>query len=99
MKQKKRVVAPTRKVVAADTGTYRLGRNGRGGAEAGPPTPPPTTPPLKLGISVREEEEREVDIQQSTYCGSGFYSSKWEFWCLRGFMGKDWKTDAMITRT
>lgn len=50
VKQKKRVVAPTRKVVAAETGTYRLGRNGRGGVEAGPPTPPPTPPPLKPGI-------------------------------------------------
>lgn len=68
VKQKKRVVDPTRKVVAADTGTYRLGRNGRGGAEAGPPTPPPTPPPLKPGIRDRErgeeDREREVDI----YC-------------------------------
>lgn len=61
VKQKKSVVAPTRKVVAADTGTYRLGRNGRGGAEATPPTPPPTPPLLKPGIRDRErvEEDRE----------------------------------------
>lgn len=52
--------------MAADTGTYRLGRNGRGGAEAGPPTPPPTPPPLKPGIrdGERGKEDREVDI----YC-------------------------------
>lgn len=67
MKQKKRVVDPTRKVVAAETGTYRLGLNGRGGAEAGPPTPPPTPPPLKPGIRDERERwgrktEREVDI-------------------------------------
>lgn len=62
VKQKKRVVAPTRKVVAADTGTYRLGRNGRGGEEAGPPTPPPTTPPLNPGIRDRDGERGEEDI-------------------------------------
>lgn len=50
VKQKKRVVDPTRKVVAADTGTYRLGRNGRAGAEIVPPTPPPTTALLNPGI-------------------------------------------------
>lgn len=84
VKQKKRVVEPTRKVVAADTGTYRLGRNGRGGAEAGPPTPPPTPPPpLKPGIRETQRErqrererrktERERERQRgryllSTYC-------------------------------
>lgn len=60
VKQKKSVVDPTRKVVAADTGTYRLGRNGRGGAVAGTPTPPPTPPLLKPGIrKKRREEDRE----------------------------------------
>lgn len=61
VKQKKRVVDPTRKVVAADTGTYRLGRKGRGGAEAGTPTPAPMPPPLNAGIRDREigEEDRE----------------------------------------
>lgn len=70
MKQKKRVVDPTRKVMAADTGTYRLGRNGRGGAEAGPLTPPPTTPPLKLGISDGERGGRRERgrYRLSTYC-------------------------------
>lgn len=64
VKQKKRLVDPTRKVVAADTGTYRLGRNGRGGAEAGTPTPPPTPPLLKPGIrdGKRGEEERDAGI-------------------------------------
>lgn len=72
VKQKKRVVDPTRNVVAADTGTYRLGRNGRGGAEAGTPTPPPTPPPLKPGIRDREkgEEDRQTDRQREVdiYC-------------------------------
>lgn len=57
VKQKKRVVDPTRKVVAADTGTYRLGRNGRGGADMVPPTPPPTTALLNPGI-------REIDREK-----------------------------------
>lgn len=68
VKQKKRVVDPTRKVVAADTGTYRLGRNGRGGAETVPPTPPPTTELLNPGIreinkdrEKGEEDREEVD--------------------------------------
>lgn len=61
VKQKKRVVDPTRKVVAAETGTYRLGLNGRGGAEAGPPTPPPTPPPLKPGIRDRERGGRQKE--------------------------------------
>lgn len=56
VKQKNRVVDPTRKVVAADTGTYRLGRKGRGGAETVPPTPPPTTELLNPGI--REKNRR-----------------------------------------
>lgn len=78
VKQKKRVVEPTRKVVAADTGTYRLGRNGRGGAEAGPPTPPPTPPPpLKPGIRETGRERRKTERKRerqrgrylpSTYC-------------------------------
>lgn len=68
MKQKKRVVDPTRKVVAADTGTYRLGRNGRGGAEAAPPTPPPTPPPLKPGIRGREKERRKTEREVDIYC-------------------------------
>lgn len=57
--------------MAADTGTYRLGRNGRGGAEAGPPTPPPTPPPLKPGIRDRERWEEDTERGRyllSTYC-------------------------------
>lgn len=67
VKQKKRVVDPTRNVVAADTGTYRLGRNGRGGAEAVPPTPPPTPPPLKPGIRGREKEEEDRRGRSTAY--------------------------------
>lgn len=61
VKQKKRVVDPTRKVVAADTGTYRLGRKGRGGAETAPPTPPPTPPLMNPGIRGREREGRKTE--------------------------------------
>lgn len=67
VKQKKRVVDPTRNMVAADTGTYRLGRNGRGGAEAGPPTPPPTPPPLKPGIRDRERGEEDRGTEVDSY--------------------------------
>lgn len=65
VKQKKRVVDPTRNTVAAVTGTYRLGRNGRGGAEAGPPTPPPIAPPLKPGI--RDEAKRQKKLAERYY--------------------------------
>lgn len=71
VKQKNKVVDPTRKKVAADTGTYRLGRNGRGGAEAGPPTPPPMPPPLKPGIGHgdrREDKGEKGRYLQSTVC-------------------------------
>jgi hypothetical protein len=54
VKQKKSVVEPTRKVVAAETGTKRLGRNGQGGEAAGPPTSPPSPPLLNPGIRGRE---------------------------------------------
>lgn len=66
VKQKKRVVDPTRKVVAADTGTYRLGRNGWGGAETVPPTPPPTTELLNPGIREinRQREKGEEDREE-----------------------------------
>ncbi len=95
VKQKKRVVDPTRKVVAADTGTYRLGRNGRGGAEAGPPTPPPTPPPLKPGIRDREsgEEDRERGrYLLSTYCKGCCTGQNGEYGvCLGGgAMTTDW---------
>lgn len=67
VKQKKRLVDPTRKVVAADTGTYRLGRNGRVGAEAGTPTPPPTPPLLKPGIrDGKRGEGRKKETRVST---------------------------------
>lgn len=49
--------------MAADTGTYRLGRNGWGGAETVPPTPPPTTELLNPGIREinRQREKGEED--------------------------------------
>lgn len=99
VKQKKRVVDPTRKVVAADTGTYRLGRNGRGGAEAGPPTPPPTPPLLKPGIRDRERgvEDRERDrYLLSTDCKGCFTGQNGEYGvCLGGgAMTTDWKRKA-----
>lgn len=95
VKQKNRVVDPTRKKVAADTGTYRLGRNGRGGAETGPPTPPPTPPPLKPGIRDRKrgEEERERGrYLLSTYCKVCLtgQNSKYGL-CVGGVMTTDWK--------
>lgn len=68
VKQKKSVVDPTKNVVAADTGTYLLGRNGRGGAEAGPPTPPPTPPLLKPGIRDRERGEEDTGREVDIYC-------------------------------
>lgn len=96
VKQKKRVVAPTRKVVAADTGTYRLGRNGRGGAEAGTPTPPPTPPPLKPGIRDRERGEEDTERGRylpSTYCKVCSIGQNGEYGvCLGGgAMTTDWK--------
>lgn len=54
--------------MAADTGTYRLGRNGRGGAEAGPPTPPPTPPLLKPGIRDRERGVEDRERERDIYC-------------------------------
>ncbi|TNN77667.1 hypothetical protein EYF80_011965 [Liparis tanakae] len=84
VKQKKRVVDPTRNVVAADTGTYRLGRNGRGGAEAGTPTPPPTPPPLKPGIREtewggrRRERQAAIGIPELARRPSGGMSSQSE---------------------
>lgn len=86
VKQKKRVVEPTRKVVAADTGTYRLGRHGRGGAEAGPPTPPPTPPPLKPGI--RDRERWEEDTERGRYLLSTY--------CKRCFTGQNDKYSACL---
>lgn len=96
VKQKKRVVDPTRNVVAADTGTYRLGRNGWGGAEAGTPTPPPTPPPLNPGIRVRRNEDRERErgrFLKTTYCQGCFTGQNGEYGvCLvGGAMTTDWK--------
>lgn len=67
MKQKKRVVEPTRKVVAADTGTYRLGRKERGGAEVAP-TPPPTPPTLKPGMAGGRRERQGGDAEVEVSC-------------------------------
>lgn len=96
MKQKKRVVDPTRKVVAADTGTYRLGRNGRGGAEAAPPTPPPTPPPLKPGIRGKEREEEDREGGRDllpTYCKGCFsgQNGKSGVYLGGGAMTAEWK--------
>lgn len=74
--------------MAADTGTYRLGRNGRGGAEAGTPTPPPTPPPLKPGIRDRERGEEDSGRGRcllSTYCKGCFTGQNGEYGlCLGG---------------
>lgn len=81
MKQKKRDVDPTRKVVAADTGTYRLGRNGRGGEETAVPTPPPPPPLLTPGIRDRERGERrqtEKEIYSLSALGGGVHRSNGE---------------------
>lgn len=81
VKQKKRDVDPTRKVVAADTGTYRLGRNGRGGEETAVPTPPPPPPLLKPGIRDRKRGDRrqtEKEIYSlSAMEGGGGSQVKW----------------------
>lgn len=69
VKQKKRVVDPTRKVVAADTGTYRLGRKGWGGAETVPPTPPPTTELLNPGIrEINRQRQKRGGRQEGGRC-------------------------------
>lgn len=103
VKQKKRVVDPTRKVVAADTGTYRLGRNGRGGAEAGPPTPPPTPPPLKPGIRDRKRWEEDGERGRyllSTYSKACFTGQKGKCSvCFgRGAMTTDWKGNPKLCK-
>lgn len=88
--------------MAADTGTYRLGRNGRGGAETAPPTPPPTPPVVKPGIRGREKEEdreggRYLPPTDSEGCFSG---QNGEYWvCLGGGdMTAGWKRNPTLSK-
>lgn len=55
--------------MAAETGTYRLGRNGRGGAETVPPTPPPTTELLNPGIrEIKRQSKKGLGRQRRGRC-------------------------------